>query len=193
MPALARPRLLGAALLAAVAACAGNTDQEVALRADTGTATAGQANSPVSTPQANPVVPGGDRPGATAAVSDSVTLAQVDTVIITASRGLTAIPANIAVPLIQRLEDRLDATDVEPLDQIATEMEELREELATTPIDGRRVGTILLDLGNRTNAVGGNAQIAGAMAPRLTELGDLLTAAGRQLGGTIAGRPAAPK
>ncbi|CAA9319727.1 MAG: hypothetical protein AVDCRST_MAG11-1937 [uncultured Gemmatimonadaceae bacterium] len=188
------PRALAAALLAAaLTACAGNADKEAPLRADTGTSVAGQANAPVSTPQANPVVPGADRPNATAAVSDPVTLAEVDTVIVTASRGLTAIPVTIAVPLIQRLEDRLDATNVEPLDQIASELEELREELGKTPVDGRRVGTILLDLGNRTSAVGGNAQIAGAAAPKLTQLGELLVGAGRQLGGTIAGRPAAPK
>ena len=193
MLALSRPRALGAALLLAAAACAGNADSEAALRADTGTAVAGQANAPVSTPQANPVVPGADRPGATAPVSDAVTMAEVDTVIITASRGLTAIPANIAIPLLERLEKRLDATNVEPLDQIATELEELREELGKTPIDGRRVGTILLDVGNRTSAVGGNPQIAGAGAAKITQLGELLVQAGRQLGGTIAGRPAAPK
>jgi hypothetical protein len=120
-------------------------------------------------------------------------MAQVDTVIITASRGLTAIPTNIAIPLIQRLEERLDDTDVEPLDQIADGLEDLREELEKQPVDGKRVGTILIDVGNRTSAVGASQQIAGAGGPKITQLGELLTEAGRQLGGTIAGRTVAPR
>ena len=193
MPTASSRLLAGAAFVVAIAAACSNNDNEVPVRLDTGTAVGGNASTPGATPQANPVVPGADRPGATQPVSDPVTLAEIDTVIITASRGITAIPTAIAIPLIQRLEDRLDATNVEPLDQIASEMEELREELGKSPIDRRRVGTILLDLGNRTSAVGGNPQIAGNAADRLTRLGELLTQAGRQLGGTIAGRPAAPR
>ena len=188
------PRLLpGATLLVAIAACGGNADTKAPIQTDTAAAVAGQANTPASTPQANPIVPGADDPAAKQPVSDPVTVAQIDSVITTAGRDITQIPANIAVPLIQRLEDRLDATNIEPLDQIASGLEELREELGKSPVDGKRVGTILIDVGNRTNAVGGNAQIAGAAAPRLTQLGDLLVGAGRQLGGTIAGRAATPK
>jgi hypothetical protein len=182
--------LAGAALLAAAAACA---DDRVPVPLDTAQAVGGNASSPVATPQDNPLADGANRPGATAPVSDATTMAQVDTVIITASRGLTAIPTNIAIPLIQRLEERLDDTDVEPLDQIADGLEDLREELEKQPVDGKRVGTILIDVGNRTSAVGASQQIAGAGGPKITQLGELLTEAGRQLGGTIAGRTVAPR
>ena len=178
MTASPQARAFAAALVLAAVACA---DTKVPVPLDTAQPVAGQASTPVATPQANPIVPGANRPNATAPVSDPVTLAEIDTVIITASRRITDIPPNIAIPLIQRLEDRLDATNVEPLDQIATQLEELREELAESPIDGNRVGRILVDLGNRTSDVAGNPQIAGAAAGRLTRLGELLTQAGQQL------------
>jgi hypothetical protein len=161
----------------------GTADSVAAANAatDSAPATGTDTTTPVTTPQANPIVPGADRPGATQALSDPKTIAEVDTLIVAAARGITQIPTAIALPMIRRLEEHLDATNVEPLDQIASGLEELREELGKQQIDGNRVGRILIDLGNRTNAVGGNAQIAGSAAPRLTRLGELLTQGGQQL------------
>lgn len=182
------PHALALALLA-TAACA---DNKVPVPLDTAAAVGGNASTNVATPQANPVATPDD-PSATQPVSDPVTVAQIDTVILTAGRNITQIPTNIAVPLLQRLEERLDATKTPPLTQIADGLGDLRGELGKDKIDGKRVGSILLDLGNRTSAVGGNRQIAGAASDRLTQLGELLTQAGRQLGGTVLGRTAQPR
>ena len=93
--------------------------------------------------------------------------------------GITSIPPAVAVPIIQRIEDALDATNVEPLDEIATDLEALREELGGD-VNGAEVGAILVRLGDKVTAY---APQSGAAQERLTTLGNALTTQGRALAG----------
>lgn len=93
--------------------------------------------------------------------------------------GITSIPPAVAIPIIQRIEDALDATNVEPLDEIATDLESLREELAGD-VNAADVSAILVRLGEKVTAY---APQAGVAQERLTTLGGALTTQGRALGG----------
>lgn len=93
--------------------------------------------------------------------------------------GITSIPPAVAVPIIQRIEDALDATNVEPLDEIATDLESLREELGGDA-NGGEIGEILVRLGEKVTAY---APQSGAAQDRLTTLGNALTTQGRALAG----------
>lgn len=166
-----RPLLIAASaiLLAGAVACGGDdpamTDTLAVPPGDTLSAT-----------QPAPIV-GGD----TTPLSDPSTVAALDSVVAAGDRGLTSLAPAVAIPLIQRLEDRLDASNIEALDEIATDLESLREELDDDTIDGPDVGDILTRLGQKTTAVAGNAQLAGAAAGTLQRLGQMLTQAGQQL------------
>lgn len=108
-------------------------------------------------------------------------VADTDSVIAGAqtSGGITSIPPAVAVPIIQRIEDALDATNVEALDEIATDLESLREELGGD-INGADVSAILVRLGEKVTAY---APQSGAAQERLTTLGNALTTQGRALAG----------
>lgn len=93
--------------------------------------------------------------------------------------GITSLAPAVAVPIIQRIEDALDATNVEPLDEIATDLESLREELAGD-VNGGEIGEILVRLGEKVTAY---APQSGAAQDRLTTLGNALTTQGRALAG----------
>ena len=109
-------------------------------------------------------------------------VADTDSVIAGAqsSGGITSIPPAVAVPIIQRIEDALDATNVEPLDEIATDLEALREELGGD-VNGGEIGTILVRLGDRVTAYA--PQAPAAAQERLRTLGSALTTQGRSLTG----------
>ena len=154
------------ALALTLAACVGDAADgtDTSLMADTGMI----APAPVP----------GDTMGAAAA---STLLADVDSVVAGAQSpgGLTSIAPAVAIPMIQRIEDALDATNVEPLDEIATDLESLREELAGD-VNAGDVSEILVRLGEKVTAY---APQAGAASGTLTTLGGALTTQGRALAG----------
>lgn len=108
-------------------------------------------------------------------------LADVDSVTARGSVGLTGLAPAAAIAIIQRIEDRLDASNVEPLDVIATDLEKLREALGRQAIDAGEVSPILRRLHERTMAVANDPNLAGAAAPRLTQLGTMLLEAADRL------------
>ena len=159
--------LAGAALLtAAVTACSSGDGEAT----DTMT---------MATPSTMPA------PGDSAAMPASggeggALVANVDSVLTAANQsgGLTGIAPAVAVPLIQRIEDMLDATDSEPLDQMATDLERLREQLGATQINGAELGTTLSSLADKVNAYAPTAP--SAVQGPLQQLATALTeAAGR--------------
>lgn len=96
-----------------------------------------------------------------------------------AAGGITSLAPAVAIPIIQRIEDALDATNVEPLDEIATDLESLREELGGD-VNAADVSAILVRLGEKVTAY---APQSGAAQERLTTLGNALTTQGRALAG----------
>ena len=93
------------------------------------TATTDTASVAATTPAADTMATGAtgsmSASGSTQAGTDSL-VADVQTAVSAAEGGLTKVPAATAVALIQRIEDRLDATNVPALDDIATDLEKLR-------------------------------------------------------------------
>ena len=122
----------------------------------------------------------GDTMAGAAAGGDQL-VADTDSVIAGAQTpgGITSIPPAVAVPIIQRIEDALDATNVEPLDAIATDLEALREELGGDA-NANDISTILVRMGEKVTAY---APQSGAAQERLTTLGNALTTQGRALAG----------
>lgn len=116
-----------------------------------------------------------------AMVGGDMLVADVDSVIAGAQTpgGITSLPPAVAVPIIQRIEDALDATNVEALDEIATDLEALREELGGD-VNAGEVSAILVRLGEKVTAY---APQAGIAQERLTTLGGALTTQGRALAG----------
>lgn len=106
-------------------------------------------------------------------LADPSTAAQIDSIATAAGGGLTAIPPALAVSLIRSLEQKLDATEDPALDDIADELEKLREELGGD-INGGDVANILERLGPKVQAV---APRAGAAQAQLTAIASALTAA----------------
>ena len=157
------------ALALTLAACGGDA-------AETDT-----AGAMMDTGMMAPAPMAGDTMAGGAAAGGEQLVADVDSVIAGAqtSGGITSIPPAVAVPIIQRIEDALDATNVEPLDEIATDLEALREELGGD-VNGADVSAILVRLGEKVTAY---APQSGAAQERLTTLGNALTTQGRALAG----------
>ena len=133
-----------------------------------------------SAAMAAPVAPADTMAMPPAAGDTAGTLAaDVDTVAAAAERGLTSLAPAVAIPIIQRIEDALDATNVEALDEMATDLESLREELDDDTIDGSEVGNILTRLGGKVTAYAPTAPEA--VRAKLTTLGASLTRHGRAL------------
>ena len=158
--------LAGAALLVATAACSsgdGETSDTMTMAAPSTMPAPVDSTAMATAPDAG---------GALVANVDSVLTAA------NASGGLTGIAPAVAIPIIQRIEDMLDATDVEPLDQMATDLERLREQLGASTIDGAALGTTLASLAEKVNAYAPTAP--SAVQGPLQQVGAALTeAAGR--------------
>lgn len=152
-----------AATFALVSACGGgdNAAADSLARADSMAAT---------TPAMTDSMPG----GAVGSLADPSTTAQIDSIATAASGGLTSIAPAIAVPLIRSLEQKLDATEDPALDDIADELEKLREELEGGDINGGDIASILERLGPKVQAV---APRAGAAQSQLTAIANALTSA----------------
>lgn len=124
--------------------------------------------------------PGGMGPaGARRGAPDTALVAQLDSVNTAAKAGLTSLPASVAGPLLESLQNKLQATGRVPLQSIATDLGALRTELAGSTVNGGRVGAILRRVGPKVTAVA--ASQSGAVRTMLREIGRELTAAGRQL------------
>ena len=160
-------------LVAGLTACGGSD-----------TATTDTASVAATTPAADTMSAAGGMgaSGSAQAGTDSL-VADVQTAVSAAEGGLTKVPVATAVALVQRIEDRLDATDVPALDDIASDLEKLREELGESTINRGDGGTILVRLGTKTTAVSNDAAVAGSAAAPLQRLGTLLGEQGRALGG----------
>jgi hypothetical protein len=116
--------------------------------------------------------------GTTASLADASTGPQLDSIATAAKGGLTSLPAAVAVPLIQSLEDKLDNSNDPALTDIAKDLEKLREELSDDTVDGGDVSEILGRLGPKVTAVAGKG---GPASGTLTAIGAELTKAGASL------------
>lgn len=115
--------------------------------------------------------------GSTAAgsLADASTTAQLDSIATAANGGgLTSLAPAVAVPLIRSLEEKLDATEDAALDDIADELEKLREELDGSKIEPPEIANILERLGPKVQQV---AARGGAAQGSLESIARALTAA----------------
>ena len=111
------------------------------------------------------------------AQSDSPT---VDETISTLQGGLTAIPLDAAISNIEGWQAQLDGSSDAAVQDISSQLGELKTALQADTIDGTEVGGLLVRLGEGTAAAAGGDS-------GLTELGGVLTQAGNGLLGNITG------
>lgn len=107
-------------------------------------------------------------------LADASTVAQIDSVATAANAGLTSLSPAVAVPLIRSLEEKLDASEDPALDDIADELEKLREELDGSKIEPPEIANILERLGPKVQQV---AARGGAAQGSLETIARALTAA----------------
>jgi hypothetical protein len=161
------------ALVLAATACSKAEDGAATID----TAAANTAAGAVTADSAGAMAPG-TAAGTTASLADASTGPQLDSIATAAKGGLTALPAAVAVPLIQSLEDKLDNSNDPALTDIAKDLEKLREELSDDTVDGGDVSEILGRLGPKVTAVAGKG---GPASGTLTAIGAELTKAGASL------------
>lgn len=126
---------------------------------------------------------GGSMSGGSTQLSDASTVAQIDTINGAGAEGLTGVPLSVAGPLVQSLENKLNGANMAPATEIATDLRLLRETLTRQGMKGTDVAPILRRLADKTAAVAGNAAVAGAAAPKLTQLASTLRGAATRLEG----------
>lgn len=95
--------------------------------------------------------------------------------------GVTNIPVNAALSTIDGWIHRLDDQDFQRRDEIVSGLRELRTALQESPIDGSRVGGIMANLGDHTQAAGADANHA-----QVQRLGQLLQQSAERLRGAQA-------
>ena len=156
--------LLALAALTPLAACGGRD----------AAADSAAAMSPAATDTG--VMAPGTAAGSGAMMSDPATGPQFDSLTVAARGGVMAMKA--AVPLIQRLEDKLDNSNDPALTDIAKDFEKLREELADDTPDAPDIANILERVGPKLTTAAANA---GPTAGSLRELGQQLGQAATQL------------
>lgn len=88
--------------------------------------------------------------------------------------GLTALPPNLAVSVIDGWIVRLE--DVPTAQPIAAKLVDLRMQLLAQPIDGAAVGALLTELGTATRAFAADDPALGQLASALTNSADQLGA-----------------
>lgn len=162
----------------ALAACGGGGDA-----ADT--AASVDASTAAGTTMADTMgaAMGGSMSGGGTMLSDASTVAQIDTINGAGAEGLTGVPLSVAGPLVQNLEAKLNGANMAPATEIATDLRLLRETLTRQGMTGADVAPILRRLADKTAAVAGNAAVAGAAAPKLTQLATTLRGAATRLEG----------
>jgi hypothetical protein len=117
---------------------------------------------------------GGSSTAVGGSLADASTVAQIDSVATAANNGLTSLSPAVAVPLIRSLEEKLDASEDAALDDIADELEKLREELDGSKIEPPEIANILERLGPKVQQV---AARGGAAQGSLETIARALTAA----------------
>ena len=95
--------------------------------------------------------------------------------------GLTQLPLSKGVNRIDDWKRQIEVTEREDLQPIADGLGELHEALAGTGVNGATVGSILVRLGEQTEAVADDAE--DALVKPLKRLGSLLRHAGAALAG----------
>ena len=105
-------------------------------------------------------------------------------------RGLTELPLSKGINRIDDWKRKIEATERQDLLPIAAGLGELHQSLVGDGIDSVRVGSILVRLGEQTEAAAGNVAPATLgdttddLVKNLKRLGSLLRHAGGALGGT---------
>ena len=158
------------ALALTVAACGGKDAEGT----DTSAALANGATT--TTDSATAMAPSGGMGAGT--LADASTGAQLDSVATAARSGLTSLAPAVAVPLLQSLEDKLDASNDPELTDIAKDLEKLREELQDDTPTGSDIANILERLGPKVTKA---APKGGAASGTLTAIGAELTKAAAAL------------
>lgn len=131
------------------------------------------------TPATQPPATTGGAMSQRGTAADTGLVAQLDSVNTAAKAGLTKLPASVAVPLIQSIETKLQASGRPALRSIARDLTALRTELGAATVSGPRVGAILRRVGPKVTTAA--ATQSGMVRTTLREIGRELTAAGRQL------------
>ena len=114
-------------------------------------------------------------------LADPATGAQLDSVATAARGGLLSVSPAVAVPLIRTFEQKLDNSDDAQLDEIADELEKLREELDGTKLEPQEIASVLERLGPKVRAV---APKAGGAQGTVSAIGDAIVTAAQQLRGS---------
>lgn len=118
-------------------------------------------------------------PASTNNLNDPSTTTQLDAIVSAAEGGLTSLSGSAAIAAIDPIREKLHNSGQPTLEGIADDLDELKDKLDDTPINGREVGTILSRVGPKVTTA---AALPGAPA-QLTRLGTLLTSSGRTLSG----------
>lgn len=95
--------------------------------------------------------------------------------------GVTSLAPSAAVRVIDQWHGTLKNAERDELNAIANLLAELKDALQTDRPDGRTIGTLMLQLGERTTSAAANADDS-RLSPKLEHLGALLTRAGTSLG-----------
>lgn len=119
------------------------------------------------------------RAAETAPLDSSVAVA-LDSTTALAESGLPSVAPGAALPLIETWQEALRDADNPAMTAIASDLEELKEEMQAQSIDGVAVREILVRLGNKTSAAAESAD--STVARRLERLGTLLREAGARGG-----------
>ncbi|MBW4646810.1 MAG: hypothetical protein KME23_28130 [Goleter apudmare HA4340-LM2] len=97
----------------------------------------------------------------------------LDTTIAALQQGLTSIPVDQAIAVINSWQQQLQGTD------LAEDLDELKMALTSNTGDGSAIANILIDLGEDTSQAATN--VGGDVATKVQRLASLLTEAGESL------------
>lgn len=104
-------------------------------------------------------------------MADSTRTIDVDTTIAALQQGLTAIPVEQAIAVIESWQQQLQGTD------LAEDLGDLKAALSAG--DAGKISQILTDLGEDTSEAA--AEATGDVAVKVEQLGELLSQAGQSL------------
>jgi len=108
--------------------------------------------------------------------------ADLGTTVSALQSGVTNIPPEAAVTNIDGWVQRLRASNEPSLENIADDLQQLRDMLSSGNLDGQSIGQLLTQLGSQTTSAA--AQADSSSQSQLQELGRLLSQAGSQLSGS---------
>ncbi len=108
--------------------------------------------------------------------------ADLQTTVSALQSGVTNIPPEAAVTNIDGWVQRLRASNEPSLENIADDLQQLRDMLSSGNLDGQSIGQLLTQIGSQTTSAA--AQADSSSQRQLQELGRLLSQAGSQLSGS---------